>query len=91
MKTIINIKTDKEIKKKAKEVAADLGFSLSAVINAYLKQFVRNKEVYFGLAPYMSPELEKLLGKVEVDIKKNKNISPLISPEDELLSHLASL
>ena len=91
MKTIINIKTDKEIKKKAKEVAADLGFSLSAVINAYLKQFVRNKEVYFGLAPHMSPELEKLLGKVEVDIKKNKNISPLISPEDELLSHLASL
>lgn len=91
MKTIINIKTDKEIKKKAKEVAEDLGFSLSAVINAYLKQFVRNKEVYFGLAPYMSPELEKLLGKVEVDIRKNKNISPLISSEDELLSHLASL
>jgi len=45
MKTLINIKADKEIKKDAQRIAADLGFSLSAVINAYLKQFVRNKEV----------------------------------------------
>jgi len=57
MKTVINIKTDKEVKKNAKKVAEDLGFSLSAVINAYLKQFVRNKEVYFGLVPQMSSEL----------------------------------
>jgi len=91
MKTIINIKTDKEIKKKAKEVAEGLGFSLSAVINAYLKQFVRNKEVYFGLAPRMSSELEKLLGKIEADMKKNKNISSSISSESDLKNYLSSL
>ncbi len=91
MKTIINIKTDKEIKKKAKKVAENLGFSLSAVINAYLRQFVRNREVYFGLAPRMSFELEELLGKIENDIKKNKNISPSISSEDTLRNYLASL
>lgn len=91
MKTVINIKTDKEVKKNAQKVAENLGFSLSAVINAYLKQFVRNKEVYFGLVPCMSPELEKLLGKAETDIKKKRNISSAFSSERELKKYLSSL
>jgi len=91
MRTVINIKTDKEVKKRAQKVAAELGFSLSAVINAYLKQFVRNKEVYFGLIPRMSPELEKLLGRIEVDIKKNRNVSSAFSSGGELKKHLSSL
>jgi len=91
MKTVINIKTDKEVKRNAQRVAEDLGFSLSAVINAYLKQFVRNKEVYFGLVPQMSSELEKLLGKVEIDIQKKRNISSAFSSEKEFKNHLASL
>lgn len=91
MKTVINVKTDKEVKKDAQKVAGDLGLSLSAVINAYLKQFVRNKEVYFSLIPRMSPELEKLLGKIEGDIEKKRNISPSISSERELKNYLSSL
>ena len=91
MKTVINIKTDKEVKKNAQKVAAALGFSLSAVINAYLRQFIRNKEVYFGLIPRMSPELEKLLGKIETDIQKRRNISPAFSSQRELKKHLSSL
>ncbi|MFH1968316.1 MAG: DUF6364 family protein [bacterium] len=91
MKTVINIKTDKEVKKNAQRIAESLGFSLSAVINAYLRQFIRNKEVYFGLAPKMSPGLEKLLGEVETDIQKKKNISRFFSSEEELKDYLASL
>lgn len=91
MKTVINIKTDKEVKRDAKKVAEDLGFSLSAVINAYLRQFARNKEVYFSLIPQMSFGLEKLLGQAEVDIKKKKNVSPAFSSEKELKKHLNSL
>jgi len=91
MKTVINVKTDKEVKENAQKVAGDLGLSLSAVINAYLKQFVRNKEVYFGLVPRMSPELEKLLGKIEDDIKNKRNLSPAISSEKDLKNYLSSL
>ena len=91
MKTVINIKTDKKVKRNAQKVAEDLGFSLSAVINAYLKQFVRNKEVYFGLVPRMSSELEELLGKVETDIEEKKNISPAFSSRRGVKEHLASL
>lgn len=91
MKTVINIKTDKEVKRNAQMVAEKLGFSLSAVINAYLKQFVRNKEVYFGLIPQMSSALEELLGKVETDIKEKRNISPSFSSKRELNDYLNSL
>lgn len=91
MKTVINIRTDKEVKKNAQKVASDLGFSLSAIINAYLKQFVRNKEVYFGVIPHMSSGLEKLLGKVEKDINNKKNISPRLSSSKEINKHLSSL
>lgn len=91
MKTVINIKTDREVKKNARRVAENLGFSLSAIINAYLKQFIRNKEIYFSVVPRMSSGLEKLLGKAETDIQKKKNISPVFSSEKELKNHLDSL
>ncbi len=45
---IINIKTDPVTKKQAQKTARDLGLSLSTLLNAYLKQFVKNKTVTFG-------------------------------------------
>ncbi len=62
MKTVINIKADKEVKETAQKIAKDLGLPLSTIINAYLKQFIRNKSVYFSSSSKISPELEKLLG-----------------------------
>lgn len=47
--TVINIKTDTKVKKEAQKVAADLGLSLSGVINGFLKQFIRTKTVIFTL------------------------------------------
>lgn len=91
MKTIINIKADREVKKHAQKIASDLGLSLSAVINAYLKQFIRNKEVYYGIVPTMSPELEKVIKRTEKDIDKNINVSQSISSEKELRERLSSL
>lgn len=91
MKTLINIKADNVVKVKAKKIAEDLGLSLSAVINAYLKQFIRNKSVYFSATPSMSPEFEKLLGAIENDIKKGGNISAKFSDAKTIKKYLASL
>ncbi len=91
MNTVINIKTKKEVKEGAQKIASDLGLSLSAVINAYLRQFIRNKAVYFSAVPHMTPELEDLLGKIEYDIKRGRNISKQISSPAELKKYLASL
>ena len=85
MKTsVINVKTDKDIKKSAQRVAEELGLSLSTVINAYLRQFVRNKEIHLSAAPHMSAELEEFLGRVEEDIKKKRNFSPAFSSVKEM-------
>lgn len=45
---IINIKTDPDTKKKARKIADRLGFSLSTLLNAYLKQFIQTKTVTFS-------------------------------------------
>ena len=47
MKVIINIKTEKEIKENAQSIAKEMGISLSDVINASLRNFIRTREVYF--------------------------------------------
>jgi antitoxin component of RelBE/YafQ-DinJ toxin-antitoxin module len=37
---VINVKTHPEIKSQAKKIAEELGFSLSSLVNAYLKQLI---------------------------------------------------
>jgi addiction module RelB/DinJ family antitoxin len=85
MKTIINIKADKDIKERAKSIAAELGIPLSTVINAYLKEFVRNREINFSAVPRMSRELERLVGRAEKDLKAKKNVAgPFGSARDAM-------
>ena len=74
MMTVIHIKSDKEVKENAQRAAKELGLTLSDVINASLRNFIRTREVIFSHTPRMTPELEKILDKVEEDIKHNRNI-----------------
>ena len=69
--TVINIKTDPKIKKEAQKVAADLGLSLSGVINGFLKQFVRTKTVIFTLDESIPSRY--LLDSIELANKDRKN------------------
>lgn len=90
-KTMINIKTDTEVKMNAKKLANELGLSLSDVINASLRNFIRTREVRVSAVPYMTAELEKLLGKIEQDISAKKNISRGFSKEGEAIHYLETL
>lgn len=49
--TILNFKTDKKLKAEAKKVAEEMGLTLTEVLNAMLKQFVREKEITFSMHP----------------------------------------
>ena len=91
MKTVINIKTDKEIKENAQKIAKDVGLSLSDVINASLRNFIRTREVYFSAIPRMTPEFERLVGKLEKDIKDKKNLSPTFSSSEKINDYLDNL
>lgn len=74
MQTVIHIKANKEVKENAQKAARDLGLTLSDVINAALRNFIRTREVIFSDIPQMTPELEKRLEQVEEDLKHNRNI-----------------
>lgn len=91
MRTVINIKTEKEVKQNAQKLAQNLGFSLSAVLNAYLKQFVRNKAVHFSIVPQMSNELGVLLKGIEFDIQRSHNLSDTVVSKNGLKKHFSSL
>lgn len=91
MKTVIHIKTDKEVKENAQKLAQDLGLNLSDIISASLRNFIRTREIYFSHIPRMTPELERLLGPIEEDIKKGKNLSREFDNQEEMDRYLDSL
>ncbi|MEK7162095.1 MAG: hypothetical protein AAB729_05410 [Patescibacteria group bacterium] len=90
MKTIITIKADKEVKNTAQKLAGDLGLTLSAVVNASLRQFIRDSGVNFSKIPRMTPELERIIGKAEKDRKAGKNISPIFGSGQTMIDYLNS-
>lgn len=87
---MINIKTDKEVKESAQALAEEMGLTLSAIINASLKQFVRSRELNFSVLPKMTPYLEKIIDQDERDFKTGKNISGPFTVE-EFKAHLKAL
>ena len=87
-KTVINIKAEREVKENAQKLADELGLSLSDVLNAALRNFIRTREVRFSAIPEMTPELSRLLGGVERDIKEKKNLSPAFRDMGEAIHYL---
>jgi len=85
---MINIKTDKEVKDKAQEIAKEIGLPLSSVVNAYLKEFVRERAVRFSVEPEVRPEVGKLLKQASKDYKKRKNIAGSFKTAEEMDTYL---
>lgn len=91
MRTVIHIKTEHEVKENAQKLALELGLNLSDIINASLRNFIRTREIYFSFVPRMSVEFERLLGSINEDIKKKKNLSRPLSSSSEVNDYLDSL
>lgn len=72
MKTLLTIKTDKVIKETAQDVASEIGVPLSTVINAFLKQFVRDREVNFSASYNPSEYTRKAIALGEKEYAEGK-------------------
>ncbi len=89
MKTILNIKTDKTVKLAAKRAAEELGMPLGTIVNAFLRQFGRDKEIAFS-APYKPTKyLEKIIVASEREFAAGKARGPF-STVAELRADLES-
>ena len=89
-KTLFSLKTDKSLKREAQKVANDLGLPLSVVINSYLRQFVRTKEIHFSLEGELNPSVKKRLDKLEKEGLAGKNLSPVFSNANDAIRYLHS-
>lgn len=78
---IIILKTEPAVKAKAKKVAADLGFSLSAVLNGYLVNFIHSKRINFGNRAENPSEYLKEAIKEATEERKKGNYFSFDDPQ----------
>lgn len=79
-KTILNIKTEKSIKEEAQKVAQELGIPLGTAINAFLKQFIREKEITLSVGGYVpTPYLQRIIKETNNYFFKHLFISSLVA------------
>lgn len=85
---IITLKTNPVVKAKAQKTAADLGFSLSAVLNGFLVEFIHNKEIHFGdRAEEPSEYLKEAIREAEEE-RKDGWISPTFDNAKDAIAWL---
>ena len=82
--SVIIVKTPLEVKTKAQEVAKELGFSLSSLVNAYLRQLVKTKTVHFSLPEEPTPFLLNALKESKEDIKAGRVSPPFSNAKDAI-------
>ena len=79
MKTILNIKTDRDVKLAAKKAAEEIGMPLGTIVNAFLRQFGRDKEISFS-APYKPTKyLEKIIDEAREEFSQGRAKGPFAS------------
>ncbi|MEK7627546.1 MAG: type II toxin-antitoxin system antitoxin, RelB/DinJ family [Patescibacteria group bacterium] len=89
--TVINIKTDKILKNDAQKLAKIFGLPLSAVINTYLREFVREKRIIFSEPPTPNVKTGKIIDRALADIKVGKNLVGPFESVGEMDKFLDSL
>lgn len=87
MNTTLTIKIDKKTKDESQKLADALGFTLTAVIKAQLRSFVRTKKIEVSLDEEKpTPYFLKVLDEAEQDIQKGHVTS--FENADEVLTYL---
>lgn len=89
-KVILNIKTDPETKQQIQEFAAELGVPVSVIMNAQLKQMLRDRSVTFSTTLEPTPYLVKIMEQAEEDLKTGKNMTKAMNSK-EAIAYLKSL
>lgn len=87
MSTVISVRTDKDVKNAAAQVAKSAGISLSALINSYLRQIVATRRIELYAPEPMTSKLEGLVAEVETELADGK-VSKKFSKAEDFLADL---
>lgn len=91
MKTVLNVKIDREVKIRAQKTAAELGLPLSLVVTENLKRFTNERTITFAAPLKPSKKLAKWIKGAERDLKTGRNLSPVFSTSEEMDRYLDAL
>jgi len=84
---VVNFKTEPKIKKEAQKVAKNLGFTLSGVLEGYLRHLIRTKEVHFRLDETPNAYLRSAIKQAEKNRKEGK-ASPVFDNAKDAIEFL---
>jgi len=86
--TALYVKIEPKTKKEAQKVAEDLGLSLSAVVNGFLKQFIKTKTITFSAHDEIPNKATRLLlRQADEEYRKGKT-SPAFKTGEESITWL---
>lgn len=80
---IVNVKVNPSVKRQAQKVAEEMGLSLSALVNGFLKHLIKTKTVTFSASEEPTPYLLQTLKESKEDIKAGRVVS-FKNPTDAL-------
>ena len=86
--TTIVIKTTKQLRNDAKRLAGELGIPLTTVMNALLKQFVRERQITVSLEPVPTAKKIALWESISRDADKERAQAKEYTDVEELLRDL---
>ena len=89
-KTILNIKIDPETKQQIQAFAHELGVPVSVIINAQIKQMLRDRKVVLSTELEPTPYLIKIMEQVERDLPVRKNMTKTMNTK-EAIAYLDTL
>lgn len=81
---VINIKIDPKLKRDVKEVAEELGLPVGTIINAMIRELVRERRVVLSVPPALNRRTQRLLQSIDRDIKAGKNADGPFSPAEAI-------
>ena len=86
--SVINLRVEPEIKKRAQKVARELGLNLSSVIEGFLKNLIRTKTIHFSLRKE-EPSEYMIQALKEVEREKEEGwVSPSFDNVDSAIAWL---
>ena len=90
MKTVLNVKTDKDVKERAQALAKHLGIPLSTVVNIQWKSFIETGELKISREPELRPEVKAELKIAMRDAKAGTGLSPTFNTVAEMKKWLGT-
>ena len=86
----MNIRMEEATRQQLKEFAGHVGIPATSLVNASIKQMLRDQHITLGTTLEPTPYLEQIIREAEADYKAGRNISGPFKTADAMIAALES-